>query len=345
MQRIMAILLAAVGLGVVAGCGSSDSSTSTASAPPAAGGATTAAGDAPAAPTQKAYKLTLVQGVRGDQFYISMQCGADEAAKAAGSTLDVQGPAEFDASLQTPIVNSVIAKKPDAMLIAPTDSTAMIGPLKQAQAAGIKVVLVDTTVKDPSIGVSRIASDNIEGGKEAAKALAQQIGESGKVLLVNVKPGISTTDERGQGFEEGLKAYPNIQYLGQQYSNNDPAKAASIVSAALAKDPDLKGIFATNLFAAEGSATGLKGAGKQGAVKIIGFDAGPPQVKDLKDGTVQGLVVQKPLEIGADGVQQALNSLNGQPVEKEISTGFVVATKDNLTDPEISKYLYKDSCG
>ena len=89
----------------------------------------------------------------GDEFYVSMQCGIDAAAKAAGATVNTQGPAKFDPTLQKPIVDSVVASQPDAILIAPTDVAAMQAPLKAAAAAGIKVVLVDTTVEDPSFAV------------------------------------------------------------------------------------------------------------------------------------------------------------------------------------------------
>ena len=117
------------------------------------------------------YKLSFVQGVAGDEFYISMQCGAEAEAKKLGVTINTQGPAKFDPTLQKPIVDSVVASKPDALLIAPTDVTAMQAPLKAATAAGIKVVLVDTTVEDPSFATSQIASDNEGGGKSAFDAI------------------------------------------------------------------------------------------------------------------------------------------------------------------------------
>ena len=289
----------------------------------------------------KKYKMTLIAGVKGDEFYLTMNCGAQEAAKAAGVQLDFQGPDEFDASQQTPIVNAVAAKKPDAVLIAPTDTKAMYAPIKQMAANGTKIVLVDTTLDDPSMAVSQIASDNEKGGEAAAQELTKLIGGSGKVMVVNVKPGISTTDARGKGFEQGAKA-AGLDYIGQQYDDDDPAKAASIVSATLSKHPDLKGIFAANLFSAEGAATALKQAGKLGKVKIVGFDAGPKQVEDLKNGIVQALIAQKPAEIGADGVEQAYNALTDKPTEKQIGTGFVSVTKDNLDQNQDA--LYKSTC-
>jgi len=292
----------------------------------------------------KQYKLTFIQGVKGDEFYITMNCGVQEAAKQLGATVDVQGPDQFDATLQTPIVNAVTAQKPDAVLIAPNDAKAMIAPLTQMKAAGIKIILVDTTLDEKGIAESEIASDNREGGKAAADALAKLIGESGDVMVINVKPGISTTDLRAQGFEEGIKQHSGVKYIGQQYSQNDPVRAASIATATLAKSPNLKGIFGTNLFSAEGAANGLRSSGKQGQVKIVGFDAGPAQVKALTDGVVQALVMQKPAEIGRIGVEQAVKALKGESVTKEIPTGFVVANQENMSDPEVSKWFYKTTC-
>jgi ribose transport system substrate-binding protein len=235
----------------------------------------------------------------------------------------------------------VAARSPDAILVAPTDTKAMFAPIQQAS-QNSEIVLVDTTLEQPDMAVSQIASDNLEGGREAGRTLLELIGGEGKVMVVNVKPGISTTDARGQGFEEEVEGQPGVEYLGQEYSQDDPAIAAQIVTSTLSKHPDLKGIFATNLFSAEGAASGLRQAGKLGDVKIVGFDAGPKQVEDLEEGLVQALIAQKPAEIGSLGVEQAYNQLEGQPVKAEISTGFEVITEDNLD--QMQEALYKAEC-
>jgi ribose transport system substrate-binding protein len=302
-------------------------------------------GDDEGGAEQQQYSLTLIQGVKGDQFYVTMECGAREAAQAAGATLEVAAPDEFDASLQTPVVNAVVAKKPDAILVAPTDTQAMIPPLTQAKAAGIKLVFVDTTTENGAeLAESEIASDNEEGGREAARSLAELTGGKGSVLVINVKPGISTTDARAKGFEEEIKKTPGLKYIGQEYSNDKPEVAASKATAALAAHPDLVGIFGTNLFSAEGAATGLRSAGASKDVKIVGFDAGPKQVEDLEQGIVQALIAQKPADIGKAGVEQAVAALKGEPTQKKIGTGFVVVTKENMNDPDVKPFLYKSSC-
>src|SRR3954465_4978845 len=326
---VAALCVTTLATGMVA-CGSGDDSGSSGSGSGASGSS-----------GKKAYKMTLIAGVKGDEFYLTMNCGAQEAAKAAGVTLDFQGPNEFDAAQQTPIVNAVAAKKPDAVLIAPTDTKALYAPIKQLAAGGTKIVLADTTLDDPGMAVSQISSDNEKGGETAAQELSKLTGGKGEVMVVNVKPGISTTDARGKGFETGAKA-AGMDYIGQQYDDDDPAKAASIVTATLAKHPNLSGIFAANLFSAEGAASGLKQAGKLGKVKIVGFDAGPKQVEDLKAGLVQALIAQRPADIGKQGVEQALAALQGKPTTPKIGTDFAVISKDNLAENQDA--LYKSSC-
>jgi ribose transport system substrate-binding protein len=289
---------------------------------------------------KKTYNMTLIAGVKGDEFYITMNCGAQAKAKELGVKLDFQGPDNFAAAEQTPIVNAVAAKKPDAVLIAPTDTKALYAPIKQMADAGTKIVLVDTTLDQPDMAVSQISSDNEAGGKTAAETLAKLIGGKGKVYVINVQPGVSTTDAREKGFVEGAKA-AGLDYVGRDYSNNKPEVAAAKVKAALQKNPDLKGIFGTNLFSAEGADTGVREAGAKD-VKIVGFDAGPKQVQDLKDGAVQALIAQKPADIGAQGVEQAYNALTGKPTTKKIGTESVSITKDNLSENQDN--LYKPSC-
>ena len=284
-------------------------------------------------------------GVKGDPFYVSMQCGAQAAATAAGATLNVQGPDKFDATLQNPMLDAVLAAKPDALLVAPNDVKASAPSLKRIQDTGTKVVLVDTTVTDETIGVSRIATDNELGGEKAAEAL-QTLGlKSGaKVVVISTDPGVSSVDLRVAGFKKKAAALGYKLVSDTQYSHNTAATGAQVISADLQKDPDLAGVFATNLFTAQGVATGVKQASKSGTVKVVGFDAGPDQIKQLEAGDVQALVAQKPYDIGQQGVEQAVAALTGGSVTAKIQTESLVVTKDNMAQPDVAKYIYKASC-
>ena len=309
--------------------------------------ATTSASAGPQIPlpakASKNYNITFIQGVQGDPFYITMQCGIQAEAQKLGVTVNTQGPQKFDPTLQKPILDSAVNAKPDAILIAPTDVKAMQAPLAAAAQSGTKVVLVDTTTQDPSYAVSAIASDNEGGGKAAFNAIKQLAPQGGKVLAISVDPGISTTDARVKGFADAAAADGKYPYVGVQYSHNDPATAAQLVTAALQKDPDIVGVFAANLFAAQGSATGIQQAGKKGKVNVIGFDAGPEQVKALRDGTVQALIAQQPSYIGTVGLGQAVASLDGGQVTKTVQTGFSIITQRNLNGDQ-KDAVYKASC-
>jgi ribose transport system substrate-binding protein len=294
----------------------------------------------------ESYRLTLIVGVTGDEFYTTMECGAQAAARELGAELNVQGPEEFSAAEQTPILNAAIQANPDAILIAPTDRTAMVAPIQSAVNQDIPVVLVDTTIEKEEIALARISSDNIEGGRQAGEALAREIGEEGKVLVISVKPGISTTDQRQQGFEEAIKQYPNIEYLGTRFCNDDPTVAASITTSTLQSNPDLKGIFGANVFSGQGAGTGVRQSGKKNQVSVVAFDASPTQVEDLRSGNVDVLIAQHPNDIGDRGVRIAVDYLESgqEPSSKQVTTGFTTVTRDNLEDPEVQEYLYKAEC-
>jgi len=240
-------------------------------------------------------------------------------------------------------VKTVTAEHPDAVLIAPTDVTGLIQPMKVMRDSGIKVVEVDTAVSDQTIAVSRISSDNLAGGKLAADTLAERIGSKGTVMVINVNPGISTTDARDQGFRQQMAArYPNIKVLATQYDNDDQARASQILTSTYAAHPDLTGIFAANTISAEGAATGIRNAGATGKIFSVGFDAEPQSIQDLDNGVVQALIAQEPAKIGADGIDQAVNALEGKAVQAHVGTGLVAITKAN--ESAYTQYFYKSSC-
>jgi ribose transport system substrate-binding protein len=322
---------------LAAGCSSSGSSSS------AAGGSTSSS--TTGSSSGKTYKLSFIQGVAGDGFYVTMGCGMQAEAKKLGdATVNIQGPAQFDSTLQNPIIESVTASKPAAIMIAPDDVTASQTPIDQAMSAGIKVVLVDTTLNDPAGAVSQISSDNLAGGADAFAAVKELVPAGGQVLVVNTKPGISTTDQRTTGFANAAKADSKYSYVGVQYDQDEASIAAQVTLASLQKNPGIVAIFATNLFSAEGAATGIRQAGKSGKVKIVGFDAEPDEITALQQGTVQALIAQSPYTIGTDAVDQAIDALTGKPTTAKIGTKFTIITSANLSSAASQAAIYKTSC-
>jgi ABC-type sugar transport system substrate-binding protein len=330
---VAAITVAALGLSA---CSSSSSSSSTTT--------TTTSSSSPAA-ALAGKSIELIVGTKSDDFYVTMECGAMAEAAKLGVHLTVNGPADFSVSEQAPILNAVAAAKPDALIVAPTSATALNPELQRIQSEGIKLIFVDTDSSDMSLGLSRITSDNLGGGKLAADSLAAAIGGKGTVAVINVQPGISTTDARIQGFDQEMKAkYPGITVLPVQYDNDSAATAASQVEGDITAHPDLSGVFATNVLSAQGAATGVDHAGKSGTVKLATFDADPQQIQALKSNTIQLAIAQDPYLEGEDGVQQAANALTGKPVTASIGTPLVAITRQNMTQPSVSKYVYVSSC-
>jgi ribose transport system substrate-binding protein len=299
----------------------------------------------------KKITVALVVGVKGDPFYVTMIKGAQAEAQKLGVDLLVDGPAQFDPVLQTPIVDAMIARKVDVLLIAPTDKQAMIEPLKRANDAGIKVITVDTYIGNGDYAngpvtfpLSYIGSDNVQGGKIACEALIKSIGNKGKIYIQNVKPGISTTDQREQGCKEAIQATNGaVTLAGVDYNDDSAAKAAEQTAAALQRDRSIAGIFGANLFSAEGAAQAVKNAGLQGVVKIANFDAPEQAIKDLQDGVVDIVIAQKPADMGKIGVDYAVYAVQGQmdKIQKRVPTGYVVITRDNVNTPEAQNAIYK----
>ena len=302
------------------------------------------------ADSHKKLTIALIPGVV-DPFYFTMHRGAEHAAKALGVNLLFQVPKQWNVSVQVPILNAIIAKKPDAILIAPTDKVQLIAPLQAAVDQGIKVITVDTFIDDGmyqdgsgrgDFPLAYIASDNVLGGRMAARALAKAINNKGKVYVSNTVPGVSTTDQREEGFRLEIKNYPNISLLKTQFNEDDANKAAAQLQAVAARNPDLAGVFGANLFSAIGAADGVKAIGKAGKIKVVAFDAPSRIVNDIKSGLIDLAIAQHPAEIGYYGVVTAYAALTGQSIPVMIGTGFTVMDASNIDDPEIQKYIYSD---
>lgn len=304
-----------------------------------------------AAHAQEDVTIALIPGLTADAFYITMRKGAEAAAEAVGAELIYQGAAEWNVGLQVPVLDAIIARQPDAILIAPNDKDQLIEPLRRAEEAGIAVITVDTFIGDgiyqtgagdADFPMSYVASDNLLGGQMAARALAAAINETGSVYVASLKPGVSTLDQREEGFRMEIANYPNITVLETQYNDQDPNKAAAQFQAVLGRQPDLAGVFGANLFSAVGAANGAEQAGVAGEVKIAGFDAPESIVDQLKDGTLEMTIAQHPAEIGYFGVMAAYAVVTGNPTPTAIGTGFTVMTGDNIDDPEVNRYLYSE---
>jgi len=320
--RALVLLVAVLTVGVVgAGCGSSDS-----------GGS----GDQP--------KVTLELALQsGCAFCLAIQHGAEDAAEANNVDLTVQSPPKPEVDSQVEQLQSVAATKPDVLILEPFDANALVAPVKQIVDGGAQAIMVDTDISDTSLRMSLVTSDNTAGGNAAGKAMGEAVGGKGEVLYVGYTPGATAVDERQQGFNDTLESdFPNISQATPVYAIDDAAAVATKVSATLESVPDLAGIFASTEAAAIGSVNALKSAGKDGDIPVVAYDGAPDEVQALKQGTISTLIVQKAYDMGKISVEQAADYVeNGTKPDPEVTkTGIVIATKDNIDDPSVSKFLY-----
>ncbi len=296
------------------------------------------------APVARPYKITYIQGVTGNPFYMSVTCGGTEAAKRLGVTFDAQGPAQYTPALQLRVLNAVIAGQPDGIMMTADDPVALTATLIEAKERGIKIISIDGDVKDMSVALANIQSDNFKGGAEAGRILAELIGGKGKVMALMNSPAANVAQQRLFGFQEEIAKHPGITFLGPQYSNNQTAKAASIITSTVAAHPDLAGVFTITTNNTEGAATGVREAQREGKIKIVGFDTSDPIVEAIRKGIVSADIVQYPYRVGQLGVEMRVAALQGKPVERQVNTPFVVATPQNIDTPEVQKYIYRTNC-
>lgn len=291
------------------------------------------------------FTIALIPGLTTDPFYITMHNGAMLEAKKLGVKLIWQGAPSFTPTLQIPVVNTVLAEHPSALLIAPTDVVALKAPIEKFIKAGIPVISVDTTLKDTSILAGRITSNNFQGGELAAQTIAKLSGYKGQVAVDNVVAGVSTTDARQAGFLAQIKKYKNMSVAAVEYNGDSPTLAEAQTKNIVLKYPKLVGIFGTNLYGAQGAGTAIKAAGKAGKIFVAAYDPEPATVKLLQEGVINVLVMQQPAVEGADAVLYAYDILTGHKSMVPSSTLVpnITATTANSHSPSITKYFYQST--
>lgn len=304
---------AALALGLAA-CGSGGSSGS--------GGSTPAGGSGD-------IKIGMSISTLNNPYFVQLRAGAEEEAKKLGVALTVTD-AQNDASQQVNQVQNFTSQNMKAIVINPVDSDAAAPAVKAADRVSIPVIAADRGVNGAEVAQT-VASDNVAGGKLAAQELAKQMGEKGKVVVLQGVPGTSASRDRGQGFTEGIKAYPNIQVVAQQPADFDRTKGLDVMTNLLQSHPDITGVFAENDEMALGAIKAL-GAKAGAEVKVVGFDGTPDGLKAIQAGTLAASIAQQPKLLGQQAVGNAVKAAKGESLQKVVAVPVKVATKDNLSE-------------
>ncbi len=286
-----------------------------------------------------------------DPFYQVMEIGVNKAAADLGIEVVTQIPPTWGVAAQTPILDAMLARGDlDYIVTAPVDKDQMVGPLQAAVDAGIKVITVDTFLGDGDYAggpvtfpLSYIGSDNEEGGRISARGLAAAIGGKGKVYINSTNPNVSSVEGREKGFAEVMAAeFPDITVIGPDYNLDDQNTAQQQTAAVIEQNPDLGGVFGTNVFSAGGAGNAVVNAGLGGTVQVVAYDATLEAIELMGDGVVSLVLAQKPFDMGYMAVQFAVADKAGvTSLPRRVETGFAIINKDNVEDPNFSRFIYR----
>ncbi|HKC11467.1 MAG TPA: substrate-binding domain-containing protein [Vicinamibacteria bacterium] len=296
-------------------------------------------------------KVTLAVIPKGTShvFWQSIHAGASKAAAELGVEVIWRGPLrEDDRDSQVSEVEGFVSRGISGIVLAPLDETALARPVAAAVKSGIPVVIIDSGLKGEGY-VSFVATDNEKGGRLGGEHVARVLGGKGKVVLLRYAEGSDSTNKREEGFLAVMKENPGIEVVSSnQYAGADVESAYRKAEAILStyKRPDgslgVNGIFCPNESSAFGMLRVLQDNGWAGKVHFVGFDASPNLVKGLRDGHIDGLVLQDPVSMGYLGVKTMVAHLRGQSVEKRIDTGVHLATREAMDQPEMKELLSPD---
>ena len=302
-----------------------------------------------AGPAVRSYTIAVIPKGTTHEFWKSIHAGAVKAErelneKGIKTEIIWKGPLkEDDRDQQIQVVENFMSRRVSGIVLAPLDSRALVQPVENAVKAQVPVVIIDSDLKSDQY-LSFVATDNYKGGQLAGERLGQLLGGRGNVILLRYAVGSASTEAREAGFLDTLKSrFPELKLLSSDQYAGPTRETGYQASQNLLNrfGSEVSGIFCPCEPPTIAMAKALRDIGKAGGkVKMVGFDSGSQSVQDLKNGDVQGLVVQNPMLMGYLGVTTMVKHLRSEKVQKRIDTGVVLATPENMEQPEIKELLY-----
>jgi ribose transport system substrate-binding protein len=297
---------------------------------------------------KKKFTIAVIPKGTTHEFWKSIHAGSIKAAgelTAQGTDVEViwKGPLrEDDREQQIQVVEGFAAQGVSGIVLAPLDNRALVRPVSEAHRAGVPTVIIDSGLESNDF-VSFVATDNRKGGTLAADRMGQLLNGKGKVLVLRYAEGSASTTEREEGFISELKQkFPDIELVStNQYAGatRDTAKRASENLLNTYAD-QVQGIFTPNESSTAGMLLALQDIGKAGKVSFVGFDSSQTFIDALNANQLHGIVVQNPFNMGYLGVRTMVDNLQGKPVSKQIDTGVMLVTKENMQSPEVQALLH-----
>ena len=296
--------------------------------------------------------VTMVGKDSSSGYWKQVHAGAaqaiDDINKALGYTGGAKAKLLYDASAngdvaeQIDIIDQMLDKNPDALIIGFVDINSGKTQLELAESNGVPVFSADSGIEN-SLIISSSQTDNYQAGAEAARQLASLMGGSGQVALLVHSSETETGIERERGFVEEMEQnYPDIEIVNVAYQEQDDRSVDDIVAAVLAEYPELKAYQAMNEETTESLVSALEMYGPEDrSIITAGFDASSTEIKDIQDGKLAGVIAQNPYGMGYASAVAALREIAGMDNAEFIDSGYYWISAENLSDPMVQQLTYK----
>ena len=296
--------------------------------------------------------ISMIGKDSASSFWKRVRAGAEQAVTDLNEALGYTGnakvkvtydaPAKESVSEQIDIIDQMLDKNPDALIVGYIDVNSGKTQLELAEANGVPVFAVDSSI-DNELIVSETKTDNYKAAAEAAAKLCEAIGDSGEVALLVHSSETETGIEREKGFREEIEQnHPDVQIIDTTYVNEDERSAEEIVAAVMAEHPDLKAYFGTNDNVTRVLATVVSKFAPEGkTVVAAGFDASSKLVDAVKDGSLTGVMAQDAFGMGYASMVSALRSIAGLDNASVIEPGYYWISTENADDATTQALTYK----
>ena len=319
MRRFTLLILILASVAIAAACGTRPTSTST-------------------------ITIAVVPKGTTHEFWKSVHAGAVKAGRELGVTILWQGPLkEDDREDQIRVVDTLVSRGIQGLLLAPLDDKALRQPVANAVRAGVPVVTFDSKLEsdDPA---SLVATSNLDAGKLAGMYMGKILGGKGNVIVMRLHEGAASTTAREQGFLEALATFPGIKVISSNQYAGALAEGAyrtgeNLLASTKAADGAVQGIFCPNESTTFGMLRALQNSGLAGKIKYVGFDSSDKLVQAMREGQIDALLLQDPFAMGYVGVKTLVAHMRGEKVPKFIDTGATVVTRENMNQPDIKERL------
>ena len=289
-------------------------------------------------------RIAVVLKASESEFWQIVKHGCETAGAQLGADVNVQAPtSESQIERQISIMENAISSKPDAIVLAPSQSSPLVPAVEEAMDKGIPVIIIDSKADTENVS-SFLASDNLKIGRvaadELAKAMTAKFGKAeGKVAAITFFSGAGSLEKRKSGFLGRLKEkYPGIKVVDFRDAMGKTGETISFVENFLTSHKDLKGIFANNQPTGEETVRALDQAQRKDLAVVV-VDAGQQEVWGLENGFVDSMIVQQPWKMGFMGVEYAIKAAKGEDLDKFIDTGIVAISPEMLKSGAAAEYL------